>query len=234
MIKEKFQVDNVITSPPYWSLRDYGIPPSLWDDNPKCEHDFSLEKINGEGYTSSKRWQHGESRESNPKGWSTEISEIGFCSKCGAWKGTLGLEPNFELYIKHLCDIYDQIKRVLKKTGTCWVNLGDSYGSGKVDDSKYNNGILKNKSPVKGFQKCLLMLPQRFAIEMINRGWILRNVIIWHKPNAMPSSARDRFTVDFEYIFFFVKSNRIQYWVNEYTFQLVSKQPLGIKGIENE
>ncbi len=77
------------------------------------------------------------------------------------------------------------------------------------------------------------MIPQRFAIEMINRGWILRNVIIWHKPNCMPSSARDRFTVDFEYVFLFVKSNKTQYWINEKTAQLVSKQPLGTKGIEN-
>jgi len=56
--------------------------------------------------------------------------------------------------------------------------------------------------------KCLVMIPQRFAIEMCNRGWILRNVIIWHKPNCMPSSVKDRFTVDFEYIFFFSKKKK--------------------------
>ncbi|MBA7467156.1 hypothetical protein ES707_02352 [subsurface metagenome] len=77
------------------------------------------------------------------------------------------------------------------------------------------------------------MLPQRFAIEMINRGWILRNVIIWHKPNCMPSSAKDRFTVDFEYVYFFVKSNKTQYWINEKTRKSISTKPLGIKGIEN-
>jgi len=170
-----------------------------------------------------------------------------FCNKCGAWKGTLGLEPDFELYIKHLCDIYDGIKRVLKKTGTCWVNMGDTYsskgglskpehlinakvGATKAGVQRGTRYFAKN-NPIKN--KCLMMIPQRFAIEMINRGWILRNVIIWHKPNCMPSSARDRFTVDFEYVYFFVKSNKTQYWIKEKTAQLVSKQPLGIKGIEN-
>jgi len=56
--------------------------------------------------------------------------------------------------------------------------------------------------------KSLFMIPQRFALEMIRRGWILRNVIIWAKPNPMPSSAKDRFTVDFEYVYFFVKSKK--------------------------
>ena len=58
--------------------------------------------------------------------------------------------------------------------------------------------------------KCLCQIPSRFAIEMCNRGWILRNEIIWHKPNCMPSSVKDRFTVDFEKIFFFVKNKK--YW----------------------
>jgi site-specific DNA-methyltransferase (adenine-specific) len=70
-----------------------------------------------------------------------------------------------------------------------------------VDNTKRKDkGILPNK--------CLLMIPERFAIKMIDSGWILRNQIIWHKPNQMPSSAKDRFTVDFEKIFFFVKQQK--------------------------
>ena len=95
--------------------------------------------------------------------------------------GQLGLEPTFDLYIKHLCDIFDETKRVLKDEATLWVNIGDTYD--------------KNKS--------LIGIPFRFAIEMINRGWILRNTLIWHKNSVMPSSVKDRFTLDFEYIFFF-------------------------------
>jgi DNA modification methylase len=100
--------------------------------------------------------------------------------------------------------------------------LGDTYaGSGSgttknADTSKYvenskqvyvlPNGTAKaSKFRGTNLNKSLLMIPERFAIRMIDAGWILRNQIIWHKPNQMPSSATDRFTVDFEKIFFFVK-----------------------------
>lgn len=101
------------------------------------------------------------------------------------WQGELGAESNFNQYINHLCDVFDEVKRVLKDDGTCWVNIGDSYN-----------------------KKSLTLIPLRFAIEMQNRGWTVRNVIIWQKPNATPQSAKDRFTVDFEYLFFFSKNKR--------------------------
>jgi len=165
-------------------------------------------------------------------------AKAGFCSKCNAWRGSLGLEPTFELYIKHLCDIFDEGKRVLRKDGTCWVNLGDSYGGiqGKNcgwPDSKTKADVPQQTKP-KHLAKSLMLIPQRFAIEMVNRGWILRNTIIWHKPNCMPSSAKDRFTVDFEYLYFFVKSKETQFWTNNKTGDCVRKQPLGTKGIEGE
>jgi len=239
MIKEQFQVNSVITSPPYFGLRDNKIEPSIWDGDPECEHYFDNEriiKINKSHIANEggKIFHGGKITPEDLVG--KETSQGQFCSKCGAWKGSLGLEPDFNLYIKHLCDIYDLVWKVLKKTGTCWVNLGDTYNSSGTKNTSHKESVnnLQNKKLLKTIHaKCLLMLPQRFAIEMINRGWILRNVIIWHKPNAMPSSAKDRFTVDFEYVFFFVKSNKTQYWINEKTAQLVSKQPLGTKGIEN-
>lgn len=101
------------------------------------------------------------------------------------WQGELGAELSFNQYINHLCDVFDEVKRVLKDDGTCWVNIGDSYN-----------------------EKSLTLIPLRFAIEMCNRGWIVRNVIIWQKPNATPHSAKDRFTVDFEYLFFFSKNKK--------------------------
>lgn len=147
-------VDCVMTSPPFWSLRDYGV------------------------------------------------------------EGQLGLESTFEEYISKLCDIFDEVHRVLKKEGTCWINLGDTYGgTGQKNDfiaPKYKKGLDASFKRPNGkiMEKSLCMIPFRFAIEMANRGWILRNTIIWHKPNAMPSSVQDRFTVDFEYLFFFVKSKK--------------------------
>lgn len=137
-------------------------------------------------------------------------------------EGQLGLEPTFEEYINKLCDIFEEVKRVLRDDGTCWVNIGDTYGGSgagtwqnKPQDAKSKEvyALPYGKSSVSKMRgtpmdKCLLMIPMRFAIEMVNRGWILRNTIIWHKPNCMPSSVRDRFTVDFEYIFFFSKNKR--------------------------
>lgn len=133
----------------------------------------------------------------------------------------LGNEKTFKEFIDNLCNIFDEIKRVLKDEGTCFVNLGDTYaGSGGWSEFKETWGAtkqLKNKSSNIVYSKirkesvpnkCLNLIPERFAIEMIDRGWILRNQIIWHKPNQMPNSVADRFTVDFEKIFFFVKKGK--------------------------
>lgn len=216
MIEEEQQVDCVITSPPYWSLRDYEIPASVWDGDPKCEHKWDRnEKI--VRFNDSK-WIGGNEVIEEKDLHKFKTRGDSFCFECGAWKGVLGLEPTFEMYIKHLCDIYDLVWQVLKDSGTNWVNIGDSYSTisgsnfqdNKIDHNKPGKTSKSNqlRKKLKIPQKCLLMLPQRFAIEMINRGWILRNVIIWHKPNAMPSSAKDRFTVDFEYVYFFVKKKK--------------------------
>lgn len=133
-------------------------------------------------------------------------------------KGQLGLEPTFDEYINNLCDIFDEVKRVLRDDGTLWVNLGDTYYGGG-NNRGYNSPISKIQAGNRGSlgqvqmkwdnsykAKCLVMIPFRFAIEMVNRGWILRNTIIWHKNNCMPHSVKDRFTVDFEYLFFFSKN----------------------------
>lgn len=250
-------VSCIMTSPPYWALRDYGSSvEGIWDGKEDCEHEwFEIIKDNPNasgGHGNKSRIQLGNIG-SNFVDYSKRETKSNFCSKCGAWKGQLGLEPTFDLYIKHLCDIFDEAKRVLRKDGTCWVNLGDTYiGSpagnkeikfggdgvyGRLMQRNSQGGTSnvtpkprneypdpKNPASLRAREqvirqnipdKCLAMIPQRFAIEMVNRGWILRNVIIWHKPiwhkpNCMPCSVKDRFTVDFEYVFFFVKNKK--YW----------------------
>lgn len=145
-------------------------------------------------------------------------------------EGQLGLEPTFEEYIKKLCDIFDEVKRCLKEDGTCWVNLGDTYigngisrHKGYSDPKKQKVGEIDYDEPSAMKQtippKCLAQIPSRFAIEMCNRGWILRSEIIWRKPNAMPSSCRDRFTTDFEKIFMFSKNQK-------YYFKQQFEEPL--------
>ncbi len=138
----------------------------------------------------------------------------------------LGLEPTFKEYIKRLCNIFDEVKRILKENGTCWVNLGDTYnaggnyrgkelgdGSKEVYRRKDFEGYKNDKDSQGIPAKSLCNIPARFSIEMQNKGWILRNEVIWHKPNCMPSSIKDIFTVDFEKIFFFVKNKK--YYFNQ-------------------
>jgi len=114
--------------------------------------------------------------------------------------GQIGLEKTFDLYIKKLCDIFDEVKRVLKDDGTCWVNIGDTYARGHIGGSIHpkGSGVLKEgaipqikegrpQGKLKGKyrEKCLICIPERFVLEMINRGWILRNKIIWYKRNCL-------------------------------------------------
>jgi len=211
-------VDMVLTSPPYWSMRDYGkAATAIWGGDEKCEHDFS-EKI------TTKR-QSGTSKTAQVGNHQKKLADFKhtsqFCCKCGAWRGQLGLEPSIDSYIEHLVGVFDEAHRVLKKTGTCWVNLGDTfytnaagaYSHDKVVSQKWIEATglnkvsaLRNKGELPS--KCLSMIPFRFAMKMVNHGWVLRNVIIWHKPNCIPSPVKDRFGVDFEYLFLFAKSRK--------------------------
>jgi len=172
---ETESIQCVITSPPYWNLRDYGV------------------------------------------------------------EGQLGLESTFEEYINKLCNIFDEVKRVLKKDGSIYVNIGDTYStvSGSMDKGKWSqpkNPALDNFMPEKLKSKCLCQIPSRFAIEMCNRGWILRNTIIWQKPNAMPSSAKDRFNNDFEYVYFFVKNEKYKFntQMEDCKFKVKDNRPAGM------
>lgn len=147
--------------------------------------------------------------------------------------GQLGLESDFNEYIDKLCNGFDEVKRVLKNSGTCWVNLGDGYASGSASTNTSKNSTFhggnkqhRTQTGIKAKslpQKSLVGIPFRFAIEMINRGWILRNTIIWHKPNCMPSSVKDRFTVDFEYLFFFSKNKKYYF---EQQFEPVKEESI--------
>ncbi len=208
-------INMLMTSPPYWALRDYGSDvESIWDGEENCEHEWGRE-IEASGSRSN---DDSNDERKEVFGKRDNMPKSNFCSKCGAWKGQLGLEPTFDLYIKHLCNIFDEVKRVLRDDGTIWINLGDTYGgsggaSGHTEETK-NLGYKTSQMGAvasgskSASAKCLTMIPQRFAIEMVNRGWILRNTIIWHKRNCMPCSVKDRFTVDFEYIFFFSKKKK--------------------------
>lgn len=149
-------IDCIVTSPPYWQLRDYGV------------------------------------------------------------EGQLGLEDTVEEYLEKLIEVFDELWRVLKNTGTVFVNMGDTYSNVNSkfiygsNNKNYNidKQVTKTRKKTNIRRKSKMMIPERFAIAMIERGWILRNEIIWHKPNVVPEAVRDRFTNDFEKIFFFTKNEK--------------------------
>ena len=196
-------IDMIMTSPPYWSMRDYGkSTDSIWGGDPNCKHVFRKKDISKRSTGGSKSSQV----KMHQDGVASFHHTSRFCCKCGAWKGQLGLEPTIELFIEHLVNVFDEGRRVLKDTGTCWVNLGDTYYRQSCSQKEAGKRGSDNRANEGLKPKCLSLIPFRFALAMIERGWVLRNVIIWHKPNCVPSSAQDRFTVDFDYLFLFSKS----------------------------
>jgi len=211
-------VDLVVTSPPYWGLRDYGAETiRIWGGLPECDHEW-------EGIVKHRSAGGPQVPQSiNPRNISVVKAQrdtiSNLCSKCGAWRGSLGLEPHPQLFIDHLVEICGDIKRVLKPTGTFWLNLGDTfYGSGgkggqyekfmteKGQPAHYRQSSKARSNWLQPKQK--LMMPARIAIALQHDGWILRSDIIWHKPNHMPSPVKDRLTTAYEHVFLFAKARR--------------------------
>lgn len=184
----------ICTSPPYWALRDYMIPPSIWGGDPACKHRFKSTEIPGGS-------GNGRSRRRDASGhFKRGQTQPGFC-RCGAWKGCFGSEPTLDLYIEHLVAILTACYRVLRKDGTLWLNLGDCFSR----DDKYGGtrggkhaDYLENQNQVRtkrrstdayrtdGLMK--LLVPHRVALAAAASGWIVRDDVVWHKLSPMPSS----------------------------------------------
>ncbi len=210
-----------VTSPPYLGLRDYTNPDSIFGGDPLCVHEWEVVKA-------LRKWTPGDMPGPNSlinKNRSVKENrpqeDTLLCTKCGAWKGSLGLEPTPHLFVKHLCDIFDEVREVLRDDGTLWVNLGDSYaGSGGAggDWTKGQRALEPKWRPPRTTlpAKTMFLVPSLFAIEMVyNRGWRLRNENIWAKTCPMPHPSRDKFNVSHEPFYFFVKAVKPQYHVNE-------------------
>ena len=218
-------IDCVVTSPPYWNLRDYST--ARWiEGDPNCDHVKNSK--------ATKVFGNPEFNKGRPSREETKTADYYYkdvCEKCGAIKEDkqLGQEQTIQEYIDNLCNIFDEVKRVLKKRGTCWVNLGDTYSSisGGMSKGYYGKnpalGDVVKQPKTELPDKCLCQIPSRFAIEMTNRGWTLRNEIVWQKSNQMPQSVKDRFTVDFEKVFFFVKNRN-------YHFNQILEEATGYDG----
>ncbi|KAF0093465.1 MAG: Prophage PssSM-02 DNA methylase N-4/N-6 [Puniceicoccaceae bacterium 5H] len=167
-------VQCVVTSPPYWGLRDYGVD------------------------------------------------------------GQIGLEPTPAEFIAKMVAVFAEVRRVLRRDGTCWVNMGDSYATAgssakeaaqRQHSTRYNNGNAtgngcttwgsraqpRAKTTGHYKPKDKLLMPHRLAIALCDDGWWIRSDIVWHKPNPMPESCRDRPTTAHEYLFLLTKSARYFY-----------------------
>lgn len=138
----------------------------------------------------------------------------------------LGLEETPEEFVDNLVKVFREVKRVLRDDGTLWLNLGDSYAGPKGNNRGKGAGGGQERGKLLGFdniktkvpdglkQKDLVGIPWRVAFALQQDGWYLRQDIIWHKPNPMPESVRDRCTKAHEYIFLLSKSPKY-YFDNE-------------------
>ena len=129
----------------------------------------------------------------------------------------VGLEDTPEKYVERIVDIFREVKRVLKDDGTLWLNLGDSYNGNKKGNPETNknpnvvNDSFEKKLWKGAKTKDLIGIPWMVAFALRADGWYLRQDIIWHKPNPMPESVKDRCTKSHEYIFLLSKSNQYYY-----------------------
>ncbi len=228
---EPESVHCVVTSPPYWGLRDYGT--ATWVGGEEgCDHVEPRGTILGK-------------RSATFHGSNTQAAHEGrykvACAKCGAVRqdSQLGLEPTPEAFVANMVDVFREVRRVLRKDGTLWLNLGDSYHHtaggynpdapsnqpGHYDGdprgnagSRFEGGNERGLSgrrypgPLAGLKpKDLVGIPWRVAFALQADGWYLRSDIIWSKPNPMPESVTDRPTKAHEYLFLLTKSARYYY-----------------------
>ncbi|MFD8716928.1 DNA-methyltransferase [Streptomyces sp. NPDC059629] len=184
--------DCVVTSPPYWRLRDYGT--GSWTvGNPDCPHPDT--DVIG------------------PAGLPPSVSASRSCTHCGAtWTDEqYGLEATPDAYIQHLRQVFTELRRVLAPTGTAWLNLGDSYSANSDGYWCTRPGQCRQpryRPPADVPHKNLIGMPWRVAFALQTDGWILRNAIIWHKPNSAPLPGHDRLTSRHEVLFLLVKQQR--------------------------
>jgi DNA modification methylase len=214
----------VVTSPPYWNLRDYGT--AQWEGGDKgCDHKIPLATKGGCAV--------GNKQSSNPGSYG--YREWLICGRCGAKRIDLqiGLEETPEAYVEKLVQVFREVRRVLRDDGTVWLNLGDSYWGGKGksgyelphEAAERRGKTLQTSHNMPGYMdmrpsdgkhpiikpKDLVGIPWRVALALQADGWYLRSDIIWAKPNPMPESVTDRPTKAHEYIFLLSKSQRYYY-----------------------
>jgi site-specific DNA-methyltransferase (adenine-specific) len=198
-----------------YGLRDYGT--AKWEGgDPNCDH---LGKLVPSRAGFNKRYFGKPSSEGNKQDALHEpMGEI--CAKCGAVRidQQIGLEQTPAEYVNDIVQVFREVWRILRDDGTVWLNLGDSYnGSGGAGGDYIEGGLKEGQPKYPGRHinnlklKDLIGIPWMVAFALRDDGWYLRQDIIWHKPNPMPESVKDRCTKAHEYIFLLSKSPRYYY-----------------------
>lgn len=202
-------VQCVVTSPPYWGLRDYGTAKWVGGDD-GCDHVGEVARTGAAGTA----------KQASNAG---SVSVMSGDCLCGARRldAQIGLEPTPAEYVANLVAVFREVWRVLRDDGTVWINLGDSYSAGtnaaRQESSCDAIGRWSREGEVGGVgrrsvaglkPKDLVGIPWRVAFALQDAGWYLRSDIIWSKPNPMPESVTDRPTKAHEYIFLLAKSER--------------------------
>lgn len=218
-------VNCVVTSPPYYGLRDYGT--AKWEGgDAECKHQYQKGGRNPE--TAMKQL-------SNTGTLFSQYEKV--CKICGAVRvdAQLGLEQTPDEYVANMVAVFREVRRVLRDDGVAWLNLGDSYAGNMSRAS--NGGRAGFGVPREGVfdrvpdglkPKDLIGIPWRVALALQADGWWLRQDIIWSKPNPMPESVKDRCTKAHEYIFLLTKSAR--YYYDAEAVKIPSKEPNDNRG----
>lgn len=198
----------VVTSPPYFGLRDYGTADYEGGD-PTCEHTISAVDADGKAVFTER----------------VTRGDRTTCLKCGANRvdSQIGLEQTPDAYVAEMVSVFREVWRVLADDGTLWLNIGDSYagGGGNYNKTGVSQAGGQHVTNVRnrpewlenaGLKpKDLIGIPWRLAFALQADGWYLRSDIIWAKPNPMPESVRDRPTKSHEYVFLLSKSAKYFY-----------------------
>jgi len=235
-------VQCVVTSPPYYGLRDYGT--ATWEGgSAECDHKTGKNARND----GNRNGKDGFAGNRNLEGHA-DMGALLYrdtCPKCGARRvdSQIGLEQTPAEYVEKMVQVMREVWRVLRDDGTLWLNLGDSYagsGKGRNADGTHQEGGKQgtNRGTVEGRltktdtgelkPKDLLGIPWRVAFALQDDGWYLRADIIWHKPNPMPESVTDRPTKAHEYIFLLTKSAR--YYFDSEAIKEPAAEPDRVRG----
>ena len=232
-----------VTSPPYMGLRSYGTEPQIWGGDKECPHEWAYAGKSGQRQRNGTEGglHDGRAVDKLARNITLNPATGSFCKFCDAWSGELGLEPTLSLYLDHMVEICREIRRVLRKDGTFWLVIGDSYCNYRVGDkggmpgqtlhagaergkparpNKGNDGADEGRAsgcPRRATkqaglkEKDLMLIPSRLAIRLCDDGWYVRSDIAWCKRAGMPESVEDRPTSAWEHVFMLTKNSRYYY-----------------------